>query len=86
MLFSLDAATKNLRGDKGLPRGCSATEHAESEYLDLVPNEEDAMHGIIGASITYRLAFGPNQGKKALTLQPVPSRANRMKASELVSK
>ena len=59
---------------------------AESEYLDLVPDEEDAMHGIIGASITYRLAFGPNQGKKALTLQAVPSRENRMKASELVSK
>ncbi len=59
---------------------------AESEYLDLVPDEEDAMHGIIGASITYRLAFGPNQGKKALTLQAVPSKENRMKVSELVSK
>jgi hypothetical protein len=59
---------------------------AESEYLDLVPDEDDALHGIIGASITYRLAFGPNQGKKALTLQAVPSREHRMKASELVSK
>jgi hypothetical protein len=44
------------------------------------------MHGIIGASITYRLAFGPNQGKKALTLQAVPSKENRMKVSERVSK
>ncbi|XOV90493.1 MAG: hypothetical protein ACFHX7_11560 [Pseudomonadota bacterium] len=49
------------------------------------------MHGIIGASTdasdrTYRLAFGPNQGKKALTLQAVPSKENRMKVSELVSK
>lgn len=26
------------------------------------------MHGIIGASFTYRLAFGPNAGRKALTL------------------
>ncbi|XOV90499.1 MAG: hypothetical protein ACFHX7_11605 [Pseudomonadota bacterium] len=64
---------------------------AESEYLDLVPDEEDAMHSIIGASTdasdrTYRLAFGPNQGKKALTLQAVPSKENRMKVSELVSK
>ena len=42
---------------------------AESEYLDLVPDEDDVMHGIIGTSIRYRLAFGPNAGKKALTLQ-----------------
>ncbi len=40
---------------------------AESEYLDLIPEEEDAMHDIIGASITYRLAFGANAGKKAQT-------------------
>ena len=59
---------------------------AESEYLDLVPDEEDAMHGIIGASIAYRLAFGPNQGKKALTLQAVPTSDNSAKSSELVSK
>jgi hypothetical protein len=32
------------------------------EYLDFVPDEEDAMRGIIGASITYRLVFGPNAG------------------------
>ncbi len=31
---------------------------AESEYLDLVHDEDDALHRIIGASITYRLAFG----------------------------
>ncbi len=35
---------------------------SENEYLDLVPEEDDAMHGIISASITYRLAFGPNAG------------------------
>ncbi len=51
-----------------------------------MPDEEDAMHGIIGASITYRLAFGPNAGRKALTLQAVPTSDNRAKSSELVSK
>ena len=35
---------------------------AESEYLDLQTEEEDAMSRIIGASISYRLAFGPNAG------------------------
>ncbi len=34
----------------------------------------DAMGAIVGASITYRLAFGPNAGRKALTLQTVPVR------------
>jgi|APSaa5957512535_1039671.scaffolds.fasta_scaffold77639_1 hypothetical protein len=39
----------------------------ESEYLDLMQDEEDAMGAIVGASTdapdrTYRLAFGPNAG------------------------
>ena len=59
---------------------------AESEYLDLVPDEEDAMQGILGASITYRLAFGPNAGRKALTLQAIPGSDSRQQSSELVSK
>jgi hypothetical protein len=60
--------------------------YAESEYLDPMPEESDAMHRIIGASITYRLAFGSNAGKKALTLQALPTSDNRAKSSELVSK
>ena len=44
---------------------------AESEYLDLMPEEDDAMQGLIGASITYRLAFGTNAGRKALSLPMV---------------
>ena len=59
---------------------------ADSEYLDFVPDEEDAMRGIIGASITYRLAFGPNAGRKALTLQAVLTNNDQKKTSELVSK
>jgi len=51
-----------------------------------VPDEEDAMQGIIGASIAYRLAFGPNAGRKALTLQAVPASDTRQQSSELVSK
>jgi len=58
----------------------------ETEYLDLVAEEDDAMHGIISASITYRLAFGPNVGKKALTLQAVPVSDGQARSIELVSK
>jgi hypothetical protein len=59
---------------------------AESEYLDLVSEEDDAMHDIISASTTYRLAFGPNAGKKALTLQAVPVSDGQARPTELVSK
>ena len=59
---------------------------AESEYLDLVQDEEDAMGAIVGASITYRLAFGPNAGRKALTLQTVPVRTEQRKGDDLITK
>ena len=58
---------------------------AESAYLDLMQDEEDAMGAIVGASITYRLAFGPNAGRKALTLQTVPVRTEQRKGDDLVS-
>ena len=59
---------------------------AKSEYLDLMSEEDDAMHDIISASITYRLALGPNAGRKALAPQAVPTCNSREKPSELVSK
>jgi len=49
-------------------------------------DEEDAMGAIVGASITYRLAFGLNAGRKALTLQTVPVRTESRKGDDLVSK
>ena len=52
---------------------------AESAYLDLIQDEEDAMGAIVGASITYLVAFGPNVGRKALTLQAVSVRTERAK-------
>ncbi len=58
----------------------------EHEYLDLLPDEDDAMNAIVGASITYRLAFGPNAGTKALTLQTVPATDKQTKPNELVSR
>ncbi|XOV85809.1 MAG: transposase [Pseudomonadota bacterium] len=44
------------------------------------------MGAIVGASITYRLAFGPNAGRKALTLQTVPVRTEPRKRDDLVTK
>ena len=48
-------------------------------------HEDDAMHGIVGASITYRQAFGPNAGRKALTLQTVPAGSRYTRPNEMVS-
>ncbi len=47
--------------------------------------EDDAMGAIIGASIPYRLAFGPKTGRKALTLQAVLVRTEQRKGDDLVS-
>ena len=53
----------------------------------LLPDDGDAMSAIVGASITYRLAFGPNAGKKALTLQTVPATHDKTtQPNELVSR
>ena len=57
---------------------------AESAYLDLQTDAEDAMATIVGASISYRLAFGPHAGCKALTLQTLPAVTEDQ--SSLVSK
>ena len=37
---------------------------AENAYLDLQPEDESPMDTIIGHSITYRIATGPNAGRK----------------------
>jgi hypothetical protein len=57
------------------------------EYLDLLPDEDDAMNAKkVGASIAYRLALGPNAAKKSLTLQTDSARDNQTKPNELVSR
>jgi hypothetical protein len=42
---------------------------AESSYLALEPDDDDAMAQLQGHSITYRIAVGPQQGRKVFTLQ-----------------
>lgn len=45
---------------------------AENAYLGTGPDEDSALEGLLGHSITYRIAVGPNEGRKAFTLQTVP--------------
>jgi len=45
----------------------------ESAYLTMDSKDEDPMDTLIGYSITYRIATGPRQGRKVLTLQTLPA-------------
>jgi hypothetical protein len=45
---------------------------AENSYLALEPDDDDAMAQLQGHSITYRIAAGPQQGRKVFTLQTLP--------------
>lgn len=41
----------------------------QSSYLTLATSEDEAMQQLSGHSITYRIAIGPQQGRKVFTLQ-----------------
>ena len=46
---------------------------ADCDHLDFEPGE--AFDQLIGAAIHYRIAIGPNAGRKALTLRAVPAQS-----------
>jgi hypothetical protein len=48
------------------------TRDIESAYLAFDPGEEAPIDGLLGASITYRIATGPREGQ-VVTLQTVPA-------------
>ncbi|MCP4270645.1 MAG: IS91 family transposase [Gammaproteobacteria bacterium] len=45
----------------------------ENSYLQLDGLDEDPMQQLIGCSVSYRIAVGPQQGRKVFTLQTLPS-------------
>lgn len=45
----------------------------EAAYLSMDADDDDPMQSLIGHSITYRIATGPRQGRKVLTLQTLPA-------------
>ncbi len=46
---------------------------AENSYLAADAVDEDPMNQLLGHSITYRIAVGPQQGRKVFTLQTLPA-------------
>jgi hypothetical protein len=50
----------------------------ESTWLNLDPDEDtDAKPQILGSSVSYRIAVGPQQGRKAFMIRTYGDEANR---------
>ncbi|MGB3725096.1 MAG: transposase [Glaciecola sp.] len=45
----------------------------ENSYLNLPIDDEDSLLQLQGASVSYRISMGPQQGQKVFTLQTLPS-------------
>ena len=60
---------------------------ADAAWLDLPPAEDaDAMTELIGSSVTYRIALGPQAGRKALMLRTITPLAGEDLTNERVAK
>lgn len=55
----------------------------ENSYLNLDHLEQDSMQDVHGHSITYRIAVGPQQGKKVFTLQTLMPKEEDQRYSQL---
>ncbi len=45
----------------------------ENSYLNLEDQDEDPLRQVLGCSVSYRIAVGPQQGRKVFTLQTIPA-------------
>lgn len=45
----------------------------ENSYLNLPVGDDDSLLQLQGASVSYRIAMGPQQGQKVFTLQTLPA-------------
>ncbi|MCP4277872.1 MAG: hypothetical protein GY779_16120, partial [Gammaproteobacteria bacterium] len=61
----------NLYGCKFTRRGFLESDE-ESTHLMLETTDDEAMQQLYGHSITYRIAIGPQQGRKVFILQSLP--------------
>jgi hypothetical protein len=45
----------------------------ENSYLNLEEGLEEPMQQVVGCSVSYRIAMGPQPGRKVFTLQTIPA-------------
>ena len=57
-----------------------------SSYLNLDDLDEDPMQELHSHSVTYRIAMGPQRGRKVFTLQTIPPQPDLPSGSERVAK
>jgi hypothetical protein len=60
-----------------LERSGLITRDIETAYLAFDPGQEPSIYGLLGASITYRIATGQREGQKVFTLQTLPPEPDR---------
>ncbi len=53
--------------------------------MTLEEGEDDTLTQLHGASVTYRIAVGPQQGRKVFTLQTLPGREDKADSSSRVA-
>ncbi len=58
----------------------------DNSYLALEPQDETGLEQVLGSSITYRIAIGPHQGRKAFSLQTLPQQGCLEESSARVAK
>ncbi len=58
---------------RSMERSGLITRDIENAYLAFDLSEEAPIHGLLGASITHRIATGPREGQKVFTLQTIPA-------------
>ena len=58
---------------------------AENTWLTLEESEDDTLTQLHGASVTYRIATGPQQGRKVFTLQTIPAQEDKTDTNSRVA-
>ncbi len=76
------SSTEELKGlvqriGRSLERSGLITRDIDNAYLAFDPSEEAPMNGLLGSSITYRVATGPREGRKVFTLPAEPDASRR---------
>lgn len=61
------------RVGRALERKGRLVRDLENTYLTLDSHDESGFDALLGHSITYRIALGPQQGRNAFTLQTLPA-------------
>jgi hypothetical protein len=58
----------------------------DNSYLALGPADDTGLEGVLGSSITYRIAVGPHEGRKAFCLQSLPPAGSLEESTVRVAK